>query len=85
MLIATVGLTDDESRRSCTHASYTSTADPRALVCRCVICARCQAHTGNSHQGHFWSSCKVTGGTRLPHFCCPGWCELEHGDERPGT
>ena len=28
-------------------------------VCRCVVCPRCGHHTGNSHQGHYWRSCKV--------------------------
>ena len=27
--------------------------------CRCVVCARCGQHTGNSSQGHWWSVCKV--------------------------
>lgn len=27
--------------------------------CRCVVCARCGHHTGNSHQGHWWGTCKV--------------------------
>lgn len=44
--------------------------------CRCVVCARCGHHTGNSHQGHFWAFCKVTRSIREPHFCCPGDCEL---------
>jgi len=27
--------------------------------CRCTVCPRCHRHTGNSHQGHYWSHCKV--------------------------
>lgn len=27
--------------------------------CRCIVCARCGHHTGNSHQGHWWAFCKV--------------------------
>ena len=47
--------------------------------CRCVVCPRCGHHTGNSHQGHYWGRCKVTGTTREFHFCCPSepGCELE--------
>lgn len=47
--------------------------------CRCMVCARCGHHTGNSHQGHYWSYCAVTGTKRDFHFCCPGDCELEAG------
>lgn len=48
--------------------------------CRCVVCARCHHHTGNSNQGHYWGFCKVTGTVRDGHFCCPDpefGCELE--------
>lgn len=45
--------------------------------CRCVVCPRCGHHTGNSHQGHHWGFCKVTGTVREPHLCCPDDCELE--------
>lgn len=45
--------------------------------CRCIVCPRCDHHTGNAHQGHHWSYCTVTGTTREFHFCCPGDCELE--------
>ncbi len=45
-----------------------------------MVCARCNEHTGNSHQGHFWSYCKVTRTIRSPHFCCPDNCELEATD-----
>lgn len=47
--------------------------------CRCIVCPRCHHHTGNSHQGHYWKFCKVTGGMREFHFCCPlePGCELE--------
>ena len=49
------------------------------VVCRCVVCPRCGHHTGNSHQGHHWGMCKVTGTVRVPHFCCGNefGCELE--------
>lgn len=46
--------------------------------CRCIVCGRCERHTGNSHQGHYWKWCKVTGGMREFHFCCPDNCELEN-------
>ena len=29
------------------------------FACRCIVCPRCHHHTGNSHQGHYWSFCKV--------------------------
>jgi len=48
--------------------------------CRCMVCGRCGHHTGNSHQGHYWSWCKVTQVMRTPHFCCPDpayGCALE--------
>jgi hypothetical protein len=48
--------------------------------CRCVVCARCHHHTGNSHQGHYWGLCKVTHAVREFHFCCPDpeyGCQLE--------
>ncbi len=47
--------------------------------CRCVVCARCGHHTGNSHQGHYWGFCHVTRTVREPHLCCPTepGCELE--------
>jgi hypothetical protein len=48
--------------------------------CRCLVCARCGHHTGNSHQGHYWGWCKVTCTVRAFHFCCPDpafGCELE--------
>ncbi len=47
------------------------------IQCRCVVCGKCGHHTGNSHQGHYWSWCKATGTTRTHHFCCPDACELE--------
>jgi hypothetical protein len=46
-----------------------------------LMCARCRRATGNDHQGHYWKHCRVTGGYRDFHFCCPGDCELE-ADER---
>ena len=45
--------------------------------CRCMVCARCNKHTGNTHQGHFWSYCSVTHSLRDFHFCCTDDCELE--------
>lgn len=51
--------------------------------CRCVVCPRCRHHTGNSHQGHYWGFCKVTGTIRQAHLCCPDpkfGCELESVD-----
>lgn len=42
-----------------------------------MFCGRCNQRTGNNSQGHYWAFCKVTGGTRTHHFCCPGDCELE--------
>lgn len=45
-------------------------------ICRCMVCGRCAHHTGNSHQGHYWSYCKVTREMEKFHFCCPGACEL---------
>lgn len=47
------------------------------VVCRCMVCARCANHTGNSSQGHYWGLCKVTKQKRRFHFCCPNDCELE--------
>lgn len=54
-------------------------------VCRCIVCAYCNKHTGNSTQGHYWAVCKVymrqgkglNGSVREFHFCCPDRCELE--------
>lgn len=66
-----------EGRIDCEHAGYAVPGHPGVLTCRCLICARCAKHTGNSTQGHYWSWCKVTGHTREPHFCCPDNCELE--------
>ncbi len=64
-------------RLTCEHAGYLVSVNPTLLACRCTVCARCQQHTGNAHQGHLWSLCKVTGTLRTPHLCCPGDCELE--------
>jgi len=63
-------------------ASYYNTPDG-TTVCRCVACPRCGHHTGNSHQGHYWGLCKVTGEIRVPHFCCGNefGCELGAGHE----
>lgn len=55
------------------------------FACRCMICPRCNHHTGNSHQGHYWAFCKVTGKMEEFHFCCPDDCELQGGkDGRTG-
>ena len=48
--------------------------------CRCVVCPRCNHHTGNAHQGHYWAYCQVKRGPRDFHFCCDDsvfGCELE--------
>lgn len=45
--------------------------------CRCIVCAYCGKHTGNSHQGHCWAMCKVTKKIEEFHFCCDDRCELE--------
>jgi hypothetical protein len=50
-----------------------------------MLCGRCRQHTGNNHQGHYWSLCKALmaqgrgfhDSLRGFHFCCPGDCELE--------
>ncbi len=67
----------DQGRLDCEHAGYGLVGIPGLLVCRCLICARCQNHTGNANQGHYWAYCKVTRTTREFHFCCDGDCELE--------
>ena len=50
--------------------------DGETFICRCVVCARCGHHTGNSNQGHYWSLCTITGRDEEFHFCCPNACEL---------
>lgn len=60
-------------------ASGLLTDDP-GLNCRCVVCPRCNMHTGNSTQGHFWAWCKVTESRRDYHWCCEESCSLEVGD-----
>lgn len=50
-----------------------------------MLCGRCNQHTGNNHQGHYWGFCKVYAARGLEwekcirdfHFCCPEDCELE--------
>lgn len=50
-----------------------------------MVCGRCEQHTGNNNQGHYWAMCKVLlragkgveGSIRDYHFCCPDNCELE--------
>jgi hypothetical protein len=56
--------------------SLTATVHPDGR-CRCLVCARCGHHTGNTSQGHYWGFCKATKTIREHHFCCPGDCELE--------
>jgi hypothetical protein len=54
--------------------------------CRCVICARCHHHTGNSHQGHYWSYCRLRRGPQGFHFCCPDpafGCSLDMKEPTP--
>jgi hypothetical protein len=51
----------------------------KTVTCRCMVCARCNHHTGNSHQGHYWKFCKVTKHMEEFHFCCPGDCEIYGG------
>lgn len=46
-------------------------------------CARCKQATGNTHQGHYWALCTVTGTDRGFHFCCPGDCQLDAADDQP--
>lgn len=49
-----------------------------------MVCARCNKHTGNNSQGHYWGLCKrlMAQGVKIndaviePHFCCPDDCEL---------
>src|SRR6266436_942421 len=61
-------------------------------ICRCIVCSRCNHHTGNSNQGHYWKFCHVMAKFHnihktqslldcqecLPafHFCCKDNCEL---------
>lgn len=45
--------------------------------CMCLKCSRCERHTGNGNQGHYWAYCSAARETRPHHFCCPGQCELE--------
>ncbi len=78
MLIGTAEHPDDPARERCRYAAYIAWSG--RMVCRCVTCPRCKEHTGNSHQGHDWSWCKVTGAYREFHFCCPDGCELESTD-----
>lgn len=60
---------------ACDHPS--ATIDTLTGLCRCIVCARCGQHTGNSNQGHYWAWCSVVRHNRDFHFCCPGDCELE--------
>lgn len=59
---------------------------------RGMLCARCEQHTGNNHQGHYWKFCQKT---RLVldefHFCCPtlpcdgGYDDMGCYTDREGT
>jgi hypothetical protein len=50
-----------------------------------MLCGRCEQHTGNNHQGHYWGLCQVLLAQGVPwknairelHFCCPDDCQLE--------
>lgn len=53
-----------------------------SYTCRCTVCGRCDHHTGNSNQGHYWRLCKVTGQSEEFHYCCPGDCELQADEQR---
>ncbi len=66
------------------------------IICRCLICNRCQRHTGNNTQGHYWKLCNVMmnfhhlHGAKstldcnqcMPdyHQCCPDDCEIYNED-----
>ncbi len=41
-----------------------------------MVCSRCETHTGNNHQGHYWGFCNVTGEVEKVHFCCPDDCQF---------
>lgn len=66
---------DYESEDAPVYVDFRDGPEPR-FFCRCLVCARCGKHTGNSTQGHYWGFCSVTKTVREPHFCCPGDCEL---------
>lgn len=51
--------------------------EPPVYRCRCIVCARCSHHTGNTTQGHYWGSCRRRPGEQPHHFCCPDDCELD--------
>lgn len=53
--------------------------NPRGgFVCRCIVCGRCEKHTGNTNQGHYWRFCSAKKKMADDwHFCCPDDCELE--------
>lgn len=61
---------------------YPTATRDRSGKCRCLVCSRCGHHTGNSHQGHYWSYCKVTKKVERFHFCCPDDCELISPNEQ---
>lgn len=45
--------------------------------CRCIVCAHCKHHTGNSYTGHYTTWCHVINRLDTGHFCCPDKCELD--------
>ena len=47
-----------------------------------MICDRCGQPTGNDHQGHMSTYCRITGAFTDLHLCCPSGCELHPA---PGT
>lgn len=53
-LIGTTG-----ARTPCDAAEFGGAPSYADGHCRCIVCARCGHHTGNSNQGHYWASCKV--------------------------
>lgn len=54
--------------------------------CRCIVCARCERHTGNNLLGHYTTCCQNRDVRQQVHFCCPGDCELDarYSALRPG-
>lgn len=69
--VAHIGTFGDGS--PCDHPTATRYGDR----CTCVVCGRCNRHTGNAHYGHMTSYCRTTKGQRESHFCCPDNCELD--------
>lgn len=71
-------------------ASIYYSKDLGRYICRCLVCARCSKHTGNSNYGHYTRACKnlpaftstkewIKAMEDIPHhFCCPDDCALEN-------